>query len=205
MKMYVVGGGPQLLLVENKAQPQYIAELENITKASPYNEHPLTPHFYIVKLGFTGVYIFFALKHRLWVLVRTASINVLSKNKKNIKNFHLKIDIFTVVKYCCILHGACLLNETMGCKVPTRRAANRLSTRELVERLEGLSVHMKSRYVEPSLHINLDYDNTPMQYTAIFQGCKNVHFQIFFFKLFSYFCSKHLLWVHVRTASVRRF
>ena len=32
----------------------------------PCNFHPLTPHFYIVKLGFTGVYIFFlifALKH----------------------------------------------------------------------------------------------------------------------------------------------
>ena len=39
--------------------------------------YPLTPHFYIVKLGFTGVYIgflFFALKHRLWVLIRTASL-----------------------------------------------------------------------------------------------------------------------------------
>ena len=37
---------------------------------------PLNPHFYIVKLGFTGVFIIFlisAQKHRLWVLVRTAS------------------------------------------------------------------------------------------------------------------------------------
>ena len=30
-----------------------------ITKTSPCNEHPFTPHFYIVKLGFTGVYIIF--------------------------------------------------------------------------------------------------------------------------------------------------
>ena len=30
-----------------------------ITKTSPCNEYPLTPHFYIVKLWFTGVYIFF--------------------------------------------------------------------------------------------------------------------------------------------------
>ena len=30
-----------------------------IMQTSPYNEYPLTPHFYIVKLGFTGVYIFF--------------------------------------------------------------------------------------------------------------------------------------------------
>ena len=37
---------------------------------------PLDPHFYIVKPGFTRVYIIFlisARKHRLWVLVRTAS------------------------------------------------------------------------------------------------------------------------------------
>ena len=36
---------------------------------------PLKPHFYIVKLGFTEVYIIFlisAQKHKLWVLVRTA-------------------------------------------------------------------------------------------------------------------------------------
>ena len=35
------------------------------------NVDPLKPHFYIVNLGFTGVYIFFlifALKYRLWVL-----------------------------------------------------------------------------------------------------------------------------------------
>ena len=30
-----------------------------IMKTCPCNEHPLTPHFYIVKLGFTGVYIIF--------------------------------------------------------------------------------------------------------------------------------------------------
>ena len=40
------------------------------------NSDPLKPHFYIVKMGFTRVYIIFlisAQKHRLWVLVRTAS------------------------------------------------------------------------------------------------------------------------------------
>ena len=30
-----------------------------ITKTCPCNEDPLTPHLYIVKLGFTGVYIIF--------------------------------------------------------------------------------------------------------------------------------------------------
>ena len=47
-----------------------------ITKTYLYNFDPLKPHFYIVKLGFTGVYIIFVIsaqKHRLWVLVRTVS------------------------------------------------------------------------------------------------------------------------------------
>ena len=67
---------------------------------------PLKPHFYLVKLGFTGVHIISlisAQKHRLWVLVRTASprrflrvltIYVLSRNMKNITVFlYLKIFI----------------------------------------------------------------------------------------------------------------
>ena len=67
----------------------------------PCNVYPLTPHFYIVKFGFTGgihFFLIYALKHRLWVLVRTASmrrfcrvptINVLSKNEKNIIFFDI--------------------------------------------------------------------------------------------------------------------
>ena len=54
--------------------------------------------------GYTS-FSYFALKHRLWVLVRTASINVLSKNKKNITIFNLNIIFFTAVKNCSILHG----------------------------------------------------------------------------------------------------
>ena len=61
---------------------QYIVSLTlkllcySITKTRLYNFDPIKPHFYIVKLGFTGVYIIFlisARKHSLWVLVRTAS------------------------------------------------------------------------------------------------------------------------------------
>ena len=47
-----------------------------IMKTYLYNVDPLKPHFCIVKLGFTGVYIIFLIsdqKHKLWVLVRTAS------------------------------------------------------------------------------------------------------------------------------------
>ena len=54
-----------------------IASTSIITKTYLYNFDPLKHHFYIVKLEFTGVYIIFlisAQKHRLWVLVRTASL-----------------------------------------------------------------------------------------------------------------------------------
>ena len=33
--------------------------LYSIRKTCPCDLYPITPHFYIVKLGFTGVYIFF--------------------------------------------------------------------------------------------------------------------------------------------------
>ena len=48
----------------------------HISKTSLYNFDPLKPHFYIVKLGFTASTLFFSYfcsKHRLWILVRTAS------------------------------------------------------------------------------------------------------------------------------------
>ena len=88
----------------------------DITETCLYNFDPLKPHFYIVKLGFTGVYIIFlisAQKHRLWVLVRTVStrrfqrvptIYVLSRKMKNIILFYLKIYHFWVVKFSVYLN-----------------------------------------------------------------------------------------------------
>ena len=49
----------------------------SIMLTSPCNDYPLIPHFYIVKMEFTeGIHYFliFAVKYRLWVLVRTASL-----------------------------------------------------------------------------------------------------------------------------------
>ena len=68
---------------------------------TPINFDPLKLHFYIVKLGFTGVYTIFLIllkKHRLWVLVRTASPRqfsrvptnyVLSRTMKSIRFFFI--------------------------------------------------------------------------------------------------------------------
>ena len=74
-----------------------LLQLVSSRKRALYTFDPLKSHFYIVKLGFTGVYIIFLISaqicHRLWVLVRTASprrflrvpiIYVLKRNMKNI-------------------------------------------------------------------------------------------------------------------------
>ena len=73
-----------------------------------HNFDPLKPHFYIVQLEFTGVYIIFlssAQKHRLWVLVRTASSALLyvkrlkkAISKTRIYNFDPLKPHFYVVK-----------------------------------------------------------------------------------------------------------
>ena len=85
---------------------------------------PYTPLLYSKTGVYRGelVFLIFALKHRLWVLVRTASvlrffriptIYVLSKNKKNITFFHLKITIFTAVKHWrCVRNVILVFQET---------------------------------------------------------------------------------------------
>ena len=72
--------------------------------------------------------LIFALKHRLWVLVRTASlIYVLSKNKKNSTIFHLKITTFTAVKYCSILHGHVCVMMSMESPCYTEQTTNQVN------------------------------------------------------------------------------
>ena len=63
-------------LLEGLLLKERICSLLYITKTCLFNFDPLKPHFHIVNLGFTRVYIsflIFAKKHKLWVLVRTAS------------------------------------------------------------------------------------------------------------------------------------
>ena len=75
-----------------------------------------TPLLY--KLGAYGDthFLIFALKHRLWVLVRTASGSnqFLSKNAKNIRFFLLKIDIFAAAKYHRIMHRSVVVMNADG-------------------------------------------------------------------------------------------
>ena len=41
--------------------------------------------------------------------------------------------------------------------------------------------------IEMANKLRYHYENTPMQYTAIFHGCKNVHFQMKIFNIFLIF------------------
>ena len=99
----------------------------NITKTCHYNFDSLKPHFYIVKLGFTGVYIVFlisAQKHRLWVLVRTTSPSrfqrvstnyVLSRNIKNIRilseNFQFLMVKISIYLNRCVFVMICTVTK----------------------------------------------------------------------------------------------
>ena len=82
-----------------------------ITKTRLYSSEPLKPHFYTVKLGFTGVYINFlisAQKHRLWVLVEsvlTSTHNLcFEKIYENYHNFSSESFHFLVVKFSIYLN-----------------------------------------------------------------------------------------------------
>ena len=80
----------------------FCASKNCITKTCLYNFDPTKPHFYIVKLGFTGVYIVFlisAQKHRLRVLVSTHNLCFEQKYEKYQK-FYFR---FLVVKFSIYL------------------------------------------------------------------------------------------------------
>ena len=53
-----------------------------------------------------------------------------------------------------------------------------------------------------SAGVQQHYENTPVQHTAIFHGCKNDNFHV---KYFSHFCSTHRLCVLIRTATIYVF
>ena len=64
-----IGGSHVSALLQITMDTKYRLPVLLITKTCLYNFDPLKPHFYIVKLGFTGVYIIVlisAQKHRLW-------------------------------------------------------------------------------------------------------------------------------------------
>ena len=86
-----------------------ISSNQNIMKICPCNVHPLTSHFYMVKLRFTRVYIFliFAPKHISWVLVRTAS----ELPQWGSSNTYPRSMFWAKIRKNSLIAWTCLLNE----------------------------------------------------------------------------------------------
>ena len=72
-----------------------------ITKTYLYNFDPLKPHFYIVKLGFTGVYIIFLISaQNIGEAVLTSTHNLCFEQKyEKYQNFLSENFHFLVVKF----------------------------------------------------------------------------------------------------------
>ena len=82
-----------------KHQAKFVADdilflLLFITKTYLYNFVLLKPHFYIVKLGFTGVYIIFPISAQNIDRGYSLEPMFFSKNMKNYQSFYLKIFSF---------------------------------------------------------------------------------------------------------------
>ena len=94
--------GRQFFLFYTKTHTGTSNKFAYITKTCLYNFEPLKPHFYLVKLGFTGVDIIFlicARKHRLWVLgesVLTSTHNLSFEQKH--EKYHFLSEKFQLLE-----------------------------------------------------------------------------------------------------------
>ena len=67
-----------------------------ITKTRLYNFDPVKPHFYIVKLGFTGVYIIFLISAQNIEAVLTSTHNLCFEQKyEKYQSFFFYLKIFS--------------------------------------------------------------------------------------------------------------
>ena len=74
-----------------------------ITVTYLYNFDPHKPHFYIVKLGFTGVYIIFLISAQKAVLTSTYNL-CFEQKKEKYQNFSSENFHFLVVKFSIYLN-----------------------------------------------------------------------------------------------------
>ena len=178
-------------------------EIRSITKTRLYNFDPLKPHFYIVKLVFTGVCIIFSCfcsKSMFWA--ETWKISAFLIWKWRLKNeFELTmINVlsgfellrFELLRFDCIY----LHYNWRYCRVAA------------VKRLYNIFIYFFWFFeiIKPIPGVWKIYTLRKHAYSNILKILppKNENFQMKKFWYFSYFCSKHRLWVLVRTASPSR-
>ena len=115
-------------------------ELEMYASGNAKNT-PLTSHFYIIKLGFAGINLFFLFLIQNidcgYSLEPPSRVNVLNENKQYVEIFLLKIIIFSNFKYLCILHWQvfAMLSE------PSHEKTNNLGFRLGLTQTSGLYSH----------------------------------------------------------------
>ena len=147
-----------------------------ITKTCLYNFDPLKPHFYVVKLGFIGVYIIVlisAQKHWLRVLVRTArrggttsTHNLCFEQKyENYQIFfYLKIFIFWLWNFQYIWIG--MFSKCQKRNKQTKRNRRNIDT-DLERSTSQLVLFFLCRSIYPTYSDkqawanNVDFDQTP--------------------------------------------
>ena len=74
-----------------------------IRKTCLYNFDPFKPHFYVVKLGFTGVYIIFLISAQKAVLMSTHNL-CFEQKYEEYQNFLSDLFHFLVVKFSVYLN-----------------------------------------------------------------------------------------------------
>ena len=76
----------------------------DITKTYLYNFDPLKPHFYIVKLGFTGVYIIFLISAQIEAVLTSIHNLCFEQKHEKYQNFLSENFHFLVVKFSVYLN-----------------------------------------------------------------------------------------------------
>ena len=193
----MLNGRNRFLLVRRmKVCKEYWSRFAFITKTYLYNSNSLKPHFYIVKLGvYRGIYIifyYFCSKHRLWCSLeppRRGGSNEYPQSlfwaeiwkiseflSENFQFFGGEFPIYLNWRVFIMFMGTISYSVKRMCK--------------LIWVLFGCSLHITKTRL--------------FKYTENFSTKKwKISDKKFWY--FSYFCSKHRLWVLVRTASARRF
>ena len=122
LRILTVPPEPILLAHVNDRLRENFSQKNCITKTCLYNFDPFKPHFYIVKLGFTGEYIIFlisAQKHRLWYSLeppqRVPTIYVFEQKCEKYQFFYLKIFSFWSRNFLYIFVRTCGLAKGLEC------------------------------------------------------------------------------------------
>ena len=106
-----------------------------MTKTRLYNFDPLKLHFYIVKLGFRGVYIIFLISAQnisCWFSLTSTHNLCFEEKHEKYQNFYLKIFNFLVVKFLVYLKRYVFVMEDRNNEAQPSRCIERRRDQEQI-------------------------------------------------------------------------